>query len=64
MEQTPLDRCSPAARDTGRGAQIDPAFAEESNPADNFDGLRGARPEVSMQYYMIPEDHDLPEQRA
>ncbi len=56
MEQTALDTMmSSTAPAAGGTYNIDPAFAEESNPSDNFDGLPWRRPEVSMQYYMIPK---------
>jgi prepilin-type N-terminal cleavage/methylation domain-containing protein/prepilin-type processing-associated H-X9-DG protein len=56
MEQTALDKMlSGSAPTTGGTHNIDPAFAEESNPADNFDGLPWRRSEVMMQYYMVPK---------
>jgi prepilin-type N-terminal cleavage/methylation domain-containing protein/prepilin-type processing-associated H-X9-DG protein len=56
MEQTALDKMlSGGAAATGGVYNVDPAFAEEANPADNLDGLPWRRPEVMMQYHMIPK---------
>lgn len=61
MEQTALEKMlSGGAAVSGGTHNIDPAFAEESNPADNLDGQpnpapNGRRMEVGMQYYMIPK---------
>jgi len=61
MEQSPLDKMlSGSAATSGGTYNIDAAFAEESNPADNFDGQPhpmpvGRRMEVAMQYFMIPK---------
>jgi prepilin-type processing-associated H-X9-DG protein len=56
MEQTPLDQMlQGSSAESGGTYNIDPAFAEESNPPDNFDGLPWRRSEVMMQYYMIPK---------
>jgi prepilin-type processing-associated H-X9-DG protein len=53
MEQAPLEKMlSGGAAAAGGTYNVDPAFAEESNPADNFDGLPWRRPEVMMQYHM------------
>ncbi|MCI0701814.1 MAG: DUF1559 domain-containing protein [Planctomycetia bacterium] len=56
IEETSLDKMlSGGAAASGGTYNIDPAFAEESNPGDNLDGLPWRRAEVSMQYYMIPK---------
>ncbi|WP_439624516.1 DUF1559 family PulG-like putative transporter [Gemmata sp.] len=61
MEQNALENMlSGGAAASGGTYNIDPAFSEESNPADNFDGQQhplpaGRRMEVGMQFYMIPK---------
>lgn len=53
MEQTALESMlSGGAANAGGTYNIDAAFAEEANPADNLDGLPWRRSEVSMQYFM------------
>jgi len=55
IEQAPLEAMlSGGAAAAGGTYNIDPAYAEESNPADNFDGLPWRRAEVMMQHTLIP----------
>jgi prepilin-type N-terminal cleavage/methylation domain-containing protein/prepilin-type processing-associated H-X9-DG protein len=56
IEETALDKMLAGSAATSGGTyNIDQAFAEEANPADNFDGLPWRRAEVMMQHYMIPK---------
>jgi len=61
MEQNAIETMIAGNSATSGGTyNVDAAFAEESNVADNFDGLPWRRPEVMMQYHMIPKIFTCP----
>ncbi len=61
MEQNAIETMIAGNAATSGGTyNVDAAFAEESNVADNFDGLPWRRPEVMMQYHMIPKIFTCP----
>jgi prepilin-type N-terminal cleavage/methylation domain-containing protein len=59
MEQTAVANLVPEAVGNSGVHNIAAGFADESNPADNFDGLPWRRPESGMQYHMTQGNQSL-----